>query len=171
MTAVLALAVGMCFTSCKKEEDDTTPRFTITENTPFEFGPSLAHDTSAAYGVAFKLSLKNNRFIADGVTVVPTDKLPSGTMRCNNAAKIADYGKVRNLDKITKYPSAADFSDAVNTTLEHGYVLKVWGSHNVNAYSNPAIHDPDTLFFKFYVEKEADGGYTCTYEQPFVEEK
>ena len=79
---------------------------------------------------------------------------------------VDNYG--RNIAKIDEIPAAGDFGNSAPATEKHGYVVEAKGTQNLDAYSNPNIHDPATQYMRIWLEEATDNGFKLRYEFPFT---
>lgn len=173
MAAVLALG----FTSCKEEEVENSKTWNLTNNTPFVvsdyIAPGVAPDST--YGLSFQITLR------DGNNVVVSGLIPSkfyyalvnyaNSGQLNANVSIADFGKAKSLSKVTSIPGEGAFKDKVALEVDHGYVMKVQAPLDLKQFTahHPGLVTPSTIYVRFCVEEELDGGgFKLTYQYPFT---
>ncbi len=158
----IAMATLLTFgmTSCKGGEEDYDG-LTMTADTEFEL-ESIEHDATAAYPVHFKISMRNDSIVVTGMTSKPTLADLPNTMDLGTAVTIADCGRAGKLDKIAPnvddLPEASSFGKGQPIEEKHGYVIEAHGNANLDSYQNPAIHDPASLYVRFWVEEVLEDG-------------
>lgn len=156
MAAVLTLGLTSC-----KDDDETYDGLTMTADTEYEI-ETLEHDPTAAYPVHFKIGMRNDSIVITNMTSKPALVELPNTMDLSTAATIADCGRTGKLDKIaptvSDIPEAADFGNGQPIEEKHGYVIEAHGSANLNSYQNDLIHDPTSLYVRFWVEEVLEDG-------------
>lgn|SRR5574344_865404 len=171
LTLAVVAVLGFCTTSCTKDANEEAGYASIelTSTNALTINTQV-HDTSAAYPLNFSVSIGDGGYlVVTGGTSSPDVSLniPATTV-CATTATIADYGKVRKLDKIESYPESTEFESKVLCEEGHGYVVKAYGSANLSAYGNPAIHDPAAMYVRIYVSEATDNGFKIYYQYPFI---
>lgn len=174
LAAAFACAIGLvsCGDNGNSEENLQFEQFNLTTENPLTI-EVIEHDPTASYPVAFTLKLENGNIVAKGGNALPTEEALSHNLPnnpCSSTACIADYGKVKSLEKISKYPDSTEFAANQIATLEHGYVIEAHGSHNINSYNIDGLRDPESVYMRIYLEEEIENGYKIRYEVPFVVE-
>ena len=169
--ALLAtLTVGL--TSCNKDDKIPYDGETLKDGAYIE-KHDFGTDPTASYKLHFKFGYNQGNVEVIGLT---SPGIPSGltNQNCVTGVAIMDFGKCNGLSKIDAYPSDNAFLDAnekpvtsVKAEQKHGYVIKVWGAHNLDSYQNPDIHDPKPAYIRLWIE-ELEGDMKCRYEYPWV---
>ncbi|MBQ3949888.1 MAG: hypothetical protein II661_05380 [Bacteroidales bacterium] len=159
------LTLGMV--SCGPKDEDVPYEGITLNNGEFIEIDSYGTDTTAAYKLHFKVYLSDGSLVIENLTNNHNiSGLPD--MACTTGAKIADAGKVKGIAKIDEIPAAGDFGNSAPATEKHGYVVEAKGTQNLDAYSNPNIHDPATQYMRIWLEEATDNGFKLRYEFPFT---
>ena len=168
--ALLAtLTVGL--TSCNKDDKIQYDGTTLFDGDFIE-KEDFGTDPTASYKLHFKFG-----YDAGDVEVIGLDSpgLIEGITNhiCETGIAIMDYGKCSGLSKMETYPNddafKVDGKYVINVKAEkkHGYIIKVWGAHNLDEYHVAELHDPKPAYIRLWIE-ELEGSMQFRYEYPWV---
>ena len=171
LAVALLATLTLGLTSCNKDDEIAYDGETLSDGQFIE-KEDFGTDNTAAYKLHFKFGYNQGNIEVIGLT---SKGIPStvSMMDCKTGVAIVDNGKCNGLSKIETIPGEESFKEngnfvtKVKAEAKHGYVIKVWGDHNLNVYQNPDIHDPEAAYIRLWVE-DTEGNCKLRYEYPWV---
>lgn len=175
---IMALAflatLTISLTSCNKDDKIAYDGSTLKDGAYIE-KEDFGTDPTASYKLHFKFGYNQGN-----VEVIGLDSpgLITGITNhnCETGVAIMDFGKCNGLSKMETYPSDDAFlSDgkpvtSVKAEKKHGYIIKVWGAHNLDEYHADELHDPKPAYIRLWIE-ELEGEMKFRYEYPWIQQE
>lgn len=181
--AAMAVAVAFGLSSCGSDPDAPYDGFTMTTENAIE-AETLEHSPDASYPVHFSVTWDGGNLVVTPLISKPVEGSPLGNRDCETAVRIGTVERVSGLDKIDEVddiegswdpswstandPAPASVAVTIPATAKYGYIIEARGVSNVNAYGNPAVKDPTSMYMRLWVEEIVEGALHVRYEYPFT---
>ncbi len=170
---VAACAMALSFVACTPDDVENQLTYRLTEETPFVLSNYYTGVADSTYGLSFAVWLRNGQLEVQGLKPTVGFHGLLTTAQFVTGVEIAQFGKAKHLGKITTIPAAAAFSDKAPVEQGYGYVIKAYGSIDLEAIgtttNHPGVKNPDTLYLRLALTEELkEGGFTMAYAFPFA---
>ena len=168
LTFAMAAMLTFSFASCGPDEPEEAYDGIELNNGEFIEIETSEHDASASYPVHFKIKLQNGNLAIESLTSKANEAgLAAGLIAATDfptKAVIADIGKVSGIEKITNLPAATEFKDDAPAVEKHGYIIEAHGTYGLNAYQNPNLKDPVSLYVRLWLDEATANGFKVKYK-------
>ncbi len=165
--------MAMAFTACTTDEVEGEQTYRLTEDVPFVLSNYYTGVADSTYALSFAIWLRDGQLEVQGLKPTVGFHGLLTTASFVTGVKIAQYGKAKTLSKITSIPAAGSFGDKAAVEQGYGYVIKAYGTIDLEAIgattNHPGVVNPDTLYLRMALTEELkEGGFTMAYAFPFV---
>ncbi len=169
----MACMMALSFVACSPDEVENERTYRITEEVPFVLSNYYTGEADSTYALSFAIRLRDGQLAVQGMKPTVGFHGLLTTAQFVTGVKIAQYGKAKSLGDVASIPAAGAFGDQAPVERGYGYVVKAYGTIDLEAIgdntNHPGVVNPDTLYLRLALTEELkEGGFTMAYAFPFV---